>query len=145
MHRSTRITGSTALLAVALLVTGCAGHQGQPPSDLGFQWQLKSYYVDRATEMGGACTRPAIRTITDTRTIEESDGRVVKDVRYFWRDDAVRRNRVPGRLAGGSMACQGFENRAFTFARLEDGSLRVVDMSGEQRHVRRNFNIGSSN
>jgi hypothetical protein len=144
MRRVARSAGSTALVATTLVLAGCAGQQPQPTSDLGLQWEVKRYYVDRATEAGGSCTRPAIRTITDIRTIEESDGRVLKDVRYFWRDDAVRRNRVPGRLAGGSMACQGFENRQFTFARLEDGSLRVVEMSGEQRNVRRNFNIGSS-
>jgi len=144
MRRYARSAGSTALVATTLVLAGCAGQQPQPTSDLGLQWEVKRYYVDRATEAGGSCTRPAIRTITDIRTIEESDSRLVKDVRYFWRDDAVRRNRVPGRLAGGSIACQGFENRTFTFARLDDGSLRVVEMSGEQRNVRRNFNIGSS-
>ena len=144
MRRYPRSAASTALVAAILALAGCAGHQAQPASDLGLQWEVKRHYVDRATENGGACTRPAIRTITDTRTVEESNGLVVKDIRYFWRDDAVRRNRVPGRLAGGSIACQGFDNRQFTFARLDDGSLRVVEMSGEQRDVRRNFNIGSS-
>jgi hypothetical protein len=135
MRRSLPIAGPAATLGATLLVlAGCAGQHDPRPSDLGFQWEVKRYYVDRATEAGGNCTRPAIRTITEVRTIEDSDAAVVKRVRYFWQDASVRRNsNKVNRLSGGSMSCEGFDDREFTFARLPDGSLQVIDMSGEQR------------
>jgi len=132
-----------ALLGSALLaLAGCAGGADPRAGDLGFQWQVKSFYADRATESGGRCTRPMIRTITDVVTLEETDGAVVKEIRYAWHDESVRRNLRRPQLSGGSMSCQGFDTRTFTFARLPDGRLEVVDMGGERRTVQRNFNTG---
>ena len=146
MRRRARTIASTlvgmALVALAGCAAGVAGGTDPHASDLAFQWEVKRFYAGRATEQGGSCTRPAIRTITDVRTIEEDDAEVVKEIRYFWRDDSVRRSIRRPALSGGSMSCQGFENRQFTFERQPDGSLEVVEMSGERRNVRQNFGVG---
>ena len=136
--------GSAVLGSALLALAGCAGGTDPRAGDLGFQWQVKSYYADRATESQGRCTRPMIRTITDVVTLEETDGAVVKEIRYAWHDESVRRNLRRPQLSGGSMSCQGFESRTFTFARLSNGRLEVVDMGGERRTVQQNFNVGGA-
>lgn len=123
---------STILLLAALLLGACT-REGPPAAGIpGMQLQLQRFYLDRATEKGGMCTSPVMRTITRTTVLEETDSEKVLRVRYFWENFEL----MPFSGAG---RCQGFAERDFTLARMPDGSFEVVDMTGERRQVRQNF------
>jgi hypothetical protein len=127
-------------IAMALALSACAGAgtiNGQP----GLEWQIQRFYADKATEAGGSCTGPLIRSVTAAETIEESENQVVMRVRYYWIDEGmVNDDRVfPYNSA---LSCRGFAERDFTFAKMADGTLQVIDMSGAKRNVRQNFNTG---
>ena len=98
---------------------------GQP----GLEWQIQRFYAGKATEVGGSCTGPLIRSVTAAETIEESEDQVVMRVRYYWIDQGmVTDDRVfPYNSA---LSCRGFAERNFTFAKMEDGTLQVIDMNG---------------
>jgi hypothetical protein len=108
----------------------------------GLQWQIQSFYLDRATEKGGTCTSPAIRSITQTTVLEDTEEQLVLRVRYFWRDEGMQLDfdQLPQLTA---TSCQGFAERDFTMARMTDGSLQVTGMTGEMRNVRQNFGTRS--
>ena len=129
-----------AVVAMALALSACAGAgtiNGQP----GLEWQIQRFYAGKATEVRGSCTGPLIRSVTAAETIEETDDQVVMRVRYFWSDEGmVNDDRVfPYNSA---LSCRGFAERNFTFAKMEDGTLQAIDMTGERRNVRQNFNTG---
>ena len=136
MHRTLRGLRPILLGGGLLVLAACAGQPAAPPGDLGFQWEVKRFYADRAAELDGQCTRPLIRTITRVRTVEEADSDLVKEIRYFWRDESVMRTPRRQQPTGGSISCQGFADRTFTFARLPDATLRAVAMDGERRLAR---------
>ena len=129
-----------AMVAMALAVSACASAgmvNGQP----GLEWQIQRFYAGKATEVGGSCTGPLIRSVTAAETIEETEDQVVMRVRYYWVDEGmVTDDRVfPYNSA---LSCRGFAERNFTFAKMEDGTLQAIDMTGARRNVRQNFNTG---
>jgi len=129
---------STGFLVVALLLAACTT-EGPPVAGIpGLQWQLQRFYLDKATEEGGMCTAPAIRSITQASVLEETDEEMVLRVRYFWRDEQMRQDFELLPLTG-SISCQGFAERDFTLARMSDGTFEVVAMTGEKRNVQQNF------
>jgi len=129
---------STGLLLAALLLAACT-MQGPPVAGIpGLQWQLQRFYLDKATEEGGMCTSPAIRSITQATVLEETEDEMVLRVRYFWRDEQMRQDFELLPLTG-SISCQGFAERDFTLARMSDGTFEVVAMTGEKRNVQQNF------
>ena len=98
---------------------------GQP----GLQWQVMSFYSARATERSFTCNTPQMRTITAARVIDDTPDRLVMDLRYTWVDD----NSAIDMPHGGSILCQDWGERTFTFSRSTDGTLAVLSMSGPQR------------
>ena len=134
----------TALLAAAsaLLLAACSMEGPSVAGVPGLQWQLQRFYLDKATEEGGMCTAPAIRSITQSTVLEETEDQVVMRIRYFWRDEQMRQDFELLPLTG-AVSCQGFAERDFTLARMSDGSLEVVGMTGEMRNVQQNFGTRS--
>ena len=109
---------------------GACGYQGSElAGQPGLQWQVMSFYGARATERSFTCNNPRMRTITSTRVIDDTPERVVMDLRYTWVDDIAAID-MPH---GGSIACQDWGERTFTFSRSSDGTLSVLSMSGPQR------------
>ena len=98
---------------------------GQP----GLQWEVMSFYAARATERSFTCNSPRMRTITATRVVDDTPDRLVLDLRFTWVDD-ITAIEMPH---GGSIMCQGWGERTFTFARASDGTLSVTGMTGAQR------------
>jgi hypothetical protein len=109
----------------------------------GLQWQIQRFYLDRATEKGGMCTSPAIRSITQTTVLEDTEEQLVLRVRYFWHDEGMQQDFDQLPLLTVT-SCQGFAERDFTLARMTDGTLQVTGMTGELRNVRQNFNTRQS-
>jgi hypothetical protein len=129
---------STGLLLAALLLGACT-MQGPAVAGIpGLQWQLQRFYLDKSTEKGGMCTAPAIRSITQSTVLEETEEQMVLRVRYFWRDEQMRQDFELLPLTG-AISCQGFAERDFTLARMTDDTFEVVAMTGEMRNVRQNF------
>lgn len=127
-------------MAMALSLSACASVgavNGQP----GLEWQIQRFYAGKATEVGGSCTGPLIRSVTAAETVEETDETVVMRVRYFWVDQGMASD---DRIFpyNAPTTCRGFAERSFTFAKMEDGTLQVTDMTGARRNVRQNFNTG---
>ena len=127
-------------MAMALSLAACASVgavNGQP----GLEWQIQRFYAGKATEVGGSCTGPLIRSVTAAETVDETDETVVMRVRYFWVDQSMASD---DRIFpyNAPTTCRGFAERTFTFAKMEDGTLQVTDMSGARRNVRQNFNTG---
>lgn len=103
---------------------GVAGYDG------GLQSRVQSFYAKRATERSAACPSPRMTTITRAATVEETPERVVMDLRYRWMDDSQSSDGGGGTFRG---ICQGFNERRFTFARVDEGGgLEVESMSGPQ-------------
>jgi hypothetical protein len=127
-----------ALLLGALSLGACTMEGPAVAGMPGMQWQLQRFYLDKATEEGGMCTAPAIRSITRSTVLEETEEQKVLRVRYFWRDEQMRQDYELLPLTG-SISCQGFAERDFTLARMTDGTFEVVGMTGELRNVRQNF------
>ena len=130
------------LLASALVLAGCNVEGPAVAGVPGLQWQLQRYYLDRATEAGGMCTRPAMRSITQATVLEETEDELALRVRYFWRDEQMRQDFELLPLTG-SISCQGFAERDFTLARTNADTFEVVSMTGEARTGRQNFGTGS--
>jgi hypothetical protein len=133
---------TVALLMGALLLGACSMEGPSVAGVPGLQWQLQRFYLDKATEEGGMCTAPAIRSITQSTVLEETEEQVVMRIRYFWRDEQMRQDYELLPLTG-AISCQGFAERDFTLARMTDGSLQVVGMTGEMRNVQQNFGTRS--
>lgn len=122
------------LAACSLEGPPLAGHEG-------LTWQVQRYYLEHASEQRGMCPRPAIRTVTRSEVIEETEERLVLRLRYSWEDEGQRDISNPWfPLRAGE--CLGFATRDFTFAKLTGGGLEVIDMSGERRNVTQNFGVG---
>ncbi len=131
-----------ATMIGALWLAACSMEGPSVAGVPGLQWQLQRFYLDKATEEGGMCTAPAIRSITQSTVLEETEEQVVMRIRYFWRDEQMRQDFELLPLTG-SVSCQGFAERDFTLARMTDGSLEVVGMTGETRNVQQNFGTRS--
>jgi hypothetical protein len=132
-----------AAAVVGLLALSACNMEGPAVAGVpGLQWQIQRFYLDRATEEGGMCTAPAIRSITQTTVLEDTEEQLVLRVRYFWRDEGMQPDfdRLP---LISAVSCQGFAERDFTLARMTDGSLQVTGMTGEMRNVRQNFGTRS--
>lgn len=128
------------MVAMALALSACASAgsvNGQP----GLEWQIQRFYAGKATEVGGSCTGPLIRSVTAAETVDETDDTVVMRVRYYWVDQGMA---TDDRIFpfNAPTTCRGFAERTFTFAKMEDGTLQVTDMNGAKRNVRQNFNTG---
>jgi hypothetical protein len=137
-----RIRRTVAAAALVALAVGCT-MQGPPVAGVpGLQWEIQRFYLDKATEAGGMCTAPAIRSITQSTVVEETEEKVVLRIRYFWRDEQMRQDYELLPLTG-AISCQGFAERDFTLAKMTDGSLQVVGMTGEMRNVQQNFGTRS--
>jgi hypothetical protein len=138
MRASWRAGAALLTTAGALLIAACSMEGPSVAGVPGLQWQLQRFYLDKATEEGGMCTAPAIRSITRSTVVEETEDQVVMRIRYFWRDEQMRQDFELLPLTG-AISCQGFAERDFTLARMTDGSLEVVGMTGEMRNVQQNF------
>lgn len=127
-------------MAIAMTLSACANVgaiNGQP----GLEWQIQRFYAGKATEVGGSCTGPLIRSVTAAETVDETEETVVMRVRYFWVDQGMASDdRIFPYNAPST--CRGFAERTFTFAKMEDGTLQAIDMTGARRNVRQNFNTG---
>ena len=117
-------------IVVGLAVLVACSYQGpELAGQPGLQWEVMSFYAARATERAFTCNAPRMRTITSTRVVEDTPDRLVMDLRFTWVDD----NAAIDMPHGGSIMCQDWGERTFTFARAADGTLTVQRMSGPQR------------
>ena len=117
-------------IVVGLAVLVACSYQGpELAGQPGLQWEVMSFYAARATERAFTCNAPRMRTITSTRVVEDTPARLVMDLRFTWVDD----NAAIDMPHGGSIMCQDWGERTFTFARAADGTLTVQSMSGPQR------------
>jgi hypothetical protein len=107
------------LLAVYCSVLGLAGCAafGYSPEELA----IRRYYERHASEEQGRCLAPYIDGITRRQVVEETDHRLVLDIRYVYRD-----RRVDGDENAGT--CMGFAARRVVLEKT-DGQVRVVEMS----------------
>ncbi|MFO1069209.1 MAG: hypothetical protein U1E14_11865 [Geminicoccaceae bacterium] len=112
----------------ALLLAGCTPMLDQQFAQPGLDQQVRDFYAGRAWERNAFCAVPRMRDITALKVVEDTPDRVVLDVRYFYYSDRGFRSDELSMLA----RCEGFESRQFTFSR-ENGGLRVVSMTGDQR------------
>ncbi len=127
---------------VLLVLAGCAGANTIAGRE-GLAFRIKNYYADNATEKGGICPTPIMRAITRTEVLEETDERLVLQVRYSFQDRSFDSIDVDafGFVQAGS--CSGFATRTFTISTgPTGGAAEVLDMSGERRNVRNNFSTG---
>ena len=128
--------------AIGLLaLAGCAGMNSLAGRD-GLVVPVRNYYADHATEEGGICPTPIIRSITSTEVLEETDERLVLRLRYAYQD---RSNTIEVDALGFIMpqGCTGFATRTFTISvGPEGGPAEVLDMSGERRNITKNFGVG---
>ncbi len=129
-------------LALGLLVVaGCAGMNSLAGRE-GLVVPVRNYYADNATEEGGICPTPIIRSITNTEVLEETDERLVLRLRYAYQD---RSNTVEVDALGFIMptGCTGFATRTFTISvGPEGGPAEVLEMSGPRRNITKNFGVG---
>lgn len=117
-------------VVVGLAVLVACSYQGpELAGQPGLQREVMSFYATRATERSFTCNSPRMRTITSSRVVEDTPDRLVMDLRFTWVDD----NAAIDMPHGGSIMCQDWGERTFTFARAADGTLTVQSMSGPQR------------
>jgi len=80
------------------------------------------HYERHASEQYRTCLNPYMDAVTNLEVVEDTAGRMVVDVRYFYRD------RFMDGGEGMGVECAGFGGRRFTLARSEAG-IQVLEMS----------------
>lgn len=123
------VSYSRVAIVILVALAACGYQDSELAGQPGLQWQVMSFYAARATERAFTCNAPRMRTITSTRVVEDTPDRLVMDLRFTWVDD----NAAIDMPHGGSIMCQDWGERTFTFARAADGTLTVQSMSGPQR------------
>ena len=123
-------------LAIALLgaatLGGCANTgPGSLGDTISLRREIVWFYERNAWERSASCLQPKM-SISDMRLIEETDERLVFDVRYFYDDPSYgRRSRgsfgVPGNY------CFGTGQRTFVVIKRQGGGYTVGSMTGPQR------------
>lgn len=129
-------------VAVVLWLGACSVQGPSLAGREGLTWPVQRYYLEHASERQGMCPRPAIRTITRSEVVEDSEERLVLRLRYSWQDEG-QLDQVDALGFLRPDDCRGFATRDFTFAKLPGGGLEVIEMSGERRNVRQNFGVGT--
>lgn len=125
-----------------LVLAGCAGMNSLAGRE-GLAVPVRNYYADNATEEGGICPTPIIRSITGTEVVEETDERLVLRLRYAYQDRSNSAVEVDALGFIQPLGCTGFATRTFTISvGPEGGPAEVLDMSGERRSIRKNFGVG---
>ena len=123
---------SKALLAIVLGSTALGACSWQGPALAGYpglQYQVVSFYDDRAMERSASCPNPHMQSVTRYRIVEDTPDKVVMDINYYWVDQSQAVD-----VQGGSLTtCRDWGERTFTFARTSNGNLTVQSMTGEQR------------
>jgi hypothetical protein len=121
-----------AAFATLALLTGCAYQGPELAGQPGLQWQVISFYGDRAQERDATCNAPQMRSIVATEVVEDTPERLVLAIRYYWVDETQAVDMARG---GSNIICRDWGARTFTFARAGDGGLTVQSMSGPQRRA----------
>lgn len=125
-----------------LLLAGCAGMNTLAGRE-GLAVPVRNYYADHATEEGGLCPTPLIRGITQTEVLEETDERLVLRLRYTYQDQMFSSMEVDSLGFVQPQSCVGFASRVFTISvGPEGGAAEVLEMSGPQRNITKNFGVG---
>ena len=113
-------------LPALLLLLGACTQLMQGPSLAGYpglQFQLESYYDNRALEENAVCTSPRMH-ISGYKVVEDTPARIVLDVRYQYIDDSHRDSRIDQfgmAVGGGGGQCIDWANRTFVVAKSEGG------------------------
>ena len=79
----------TAALLLALSLAACNTQGPSLAGQPGLQWQVVSFYGDRAMERAASCPNPRM-SITRYRVVEETPEQVVMDIDYYWVDECRR-------------------------------------------------------
>lgn len=117
------------LLTMALSACGWQGPALE--GHAGLQWQVISFYDAHAVEGQWSCPNPAMQSVTSSRVVEDTPGKVVMDIRYYWVDWSQAVD-----VQGGSITtCRDWDERSFTFTKASDGSLQVQSMTGPQKRA----------
>ena len=116
-------------LIVILLLAACASRIpatgfAEPQA---IERTIKRYYESNASEENQTCLTPYMDGLTQVAVVDEQQGRLVLDVRYFYRD----RLKDDGG-DGIGRECTGYAERQFTLAKTDAG-LQVVAMSDSRR------------
>ena len=116
-------------LIVLLLLAACASRIpatgfAEPQA---IEHTIKRYYESNASEENQTCLTPYMDGLTQVAVVDEQQGRLVLDVRYFYRD------RLKDESSDGiGRECTGYAERQFTLAKTDAG-LQVVAMSDSRR------------
>ena len=116
-------------LVVILLLAACASRIpatgfAEPQA---IERTIERYYERNASEENQTCLTPYMDGLTQVAVVDEQQGRMVLDVRYFYRD----RLKDDGG-DGIGRGCTGYAERQFTLAKTDAG-LQVVAMSDSRR------------
>ena len=128
-------TVARVLLPFVLLLLASCGVKGPGVAGYpGLQFPVQSYYDAHATEQNWTCNQPRMQAITGAQVVDETPGRVVMNIRYYWYDEqnTIEEDNVPFAMPA-LQRCNGWSERTFTFVKRTDGSLAVESMTGPQR------------
>ena len=121
-----------AVFYALAMLAGCSYQGPSLAGQPGLQWQVISFYGDRATERDSSCNSPADALHhRDPCRRRYSGAGGHGPALHLGR----RERRVDMPHGGSNILCQGWGERTFTFARNTDGTLGVLDMSGPQRRA----------
>ena len=130
-RRFLALLGTLGLLAGAL--SGCANdNPDQLPGFFDLQYQITSFYHDRAQENGATCNLPEM-SLSRADVVKDDGKTVTLNVHYVWRDTTYGSDDLLQGGGGGSGGCFGFDERQFVVARRDGGGWSVSKMSGAQR------------
>ncbi|MGF1561502.1 MAG: hypothetical protein ACFB3T_04890 [Geminicoccaceae bacterium] len=121
-------TGSVSAGGVTYATGGtpAVGPVSGDPQALAANW-----IQDNGNEENGRCSDLIIESVTRFDVVEETDERLVANVRYFYRDySRDERNRA---MPFGQN-CKGFNARTMEFAKVE-GGYQIVSATGEQKKL----------
>ena len=100
-------------LAVCL-ISGCSIEGPSLANQPGLQTKVMAYYRNHATEEGGTCRSPEMRSVTSDQILDDGPTDLIVRVRYYYEDtffgDDSLIPRVPRK-------CTGFAERDFTMAK----------------------------
>jgi len=111
--------GLAGLIVAALSACGSLSEAVQPSPVAS---AVMRYYENHASEQNGRCLNPYMDALTGVDVVEENEGRIVVDARYFYRDRFMDGGESLG------VECADFGQRRFTLAR-DQGGVEVLEMS----------------
>ncbi len=122
-----------SLSALAAWAVAACDYQGPALAGYpGLQLRVVDYYDGHGWERGANCILPQMGAITVVRVVEDTEKRLVLDLRYWYQTNDVNDFNDRGPFLR-PFRCQGWNERTFIIDKSPGGRLDVVGMSGPQR------------